>query len=42
MAKLIQIIQIPTTKTLEIILIKVNSNKPFKVFIYLNYKYSIY
>jgi hypothetical protein len=33
-----QIIQIPTIKTLEIILVKVNANKPFKVFVHLNYK----
>jgi hypothetical protein len=33
-----QIIQIPTTKTLKIVLIRVNANKPFKVFVHLNYK----
>jgi hypothetical protein len=33
-----QIIQIPITKTLEIILVKVNANKPFKVFAHFNYK----
>ena len=33
-----QIIQISTAKISEIILVKVNINKPFKVFIYFNYK----
>jgi hypothetical protein len=33
-----QIIQIPTAKTLEIVLIKVNANEPFRVFAHPNYK----
>jgi hypothetical protein len=37
-AKPMQIIQIPTTKTLEIILVRVNANKLFRVFAHFNYK----
>ena len=37
-----QIVQIPTTKTLEIVLLKVNTNdqnnKPFRVFTHFNHK----
>jgi hypothetical protein len=33
-----QIIQILTAKTLEIILVRVNANEPFRVFAHLNYK----
>jgi len=37
-AEPMQIIQIPTAKTSEIVLIKVNANKLFRVFVHPNYK----
>jgi len=41
-AKPIQLVRIPTTKTLKIVPVKVNANnqnnKPFKVFVHPNYK----
>ena len=33
-----QIIQIPIAKILKIVLVKVNANKPFRVFAHFNYK----
>ena len=33
-----QIVQISTAKTSKIVLIKVNANEPFRVFVHLNYK----
>jgi hypothetical protein len=33
-----QIVQIPTAKILEIVLVRVNANEPFRVFVHPNYK----
>jgi hypothetical protein len=33
-----QIVRIPTTKTLEIVLIEVNANEPFRGFVHFDYK----